>query len=414
MKRILLIFKKDLKKRAKSPYAVLILLLIPFVMTTFLGVVFSPAEGENKLPKIKILLVDKDKNIASKFLIQAFENEQMKDMFHISMVDEKEGKKLMSKGKASALLIIPEKFSDNILKNKKSEFQLIKNPAEQFLPVIVEEFMNTFAVIVSGFVQVFAEEINGIRILTEIPVKDFPIAEITPFLEKSKQKIITLQDYLDPLLIKLKEEVKEKEKKAQREPGFNLFALVLPAISIMFLLFIIEIFLRDIITEREKGTLQRILFSSIRPVEYILAKILSGWLMGIMVYFIVIVAGILLFNMTWGNYLYLFGFVTVTCFWIAGFFALLNSFFKNRNQAGAITAPVVIVFSAFGGSMIQVSQMPAAFQAVSQFTLNYWFIKGAESITKGSFPALPFFIIFTSGVILFILSIIFLKKKIRV
>lgn len=414
MKRILLIFRKDLKKRIKSPYAVLILLFIPFVMTTFLGIVFSPSEEENKLPKIKVLVVDKDKNIASKFLIQALDNPQMKEMFHISLVDEKEGKKLISKGKASALLVIPENFSDNILKTKKSEFRLIKNPSQRFLPVIIEEFMNTFAVVVSGFVQVFSEEIEGIRMLSEMELKDIPIAAMTPFLEKSKQKIIRLQDYLDPLLIKLKKEMKEKEKKEQKEPGFNIFGFVLPAISIMFLLFIIEIFLRDIITEREKGTLQRIMFSSIRPVEYILAKILSGCLMGIMVYFIIVVAGILLFHISWGNYLYLFGFITITCFWIAGFFALLNSFFKNRNQAGAITAPIIILFSAFGGSMVQVSQMPDSFQLVSHATLNYWFITGVEKITKGSFPVLPFLIIFTTGVILFSLSIIFLKKKIQV
>jgi ABC-type multidrug transport system permease subunit len=278
----------------------------------------------------------------------------------------------------------------------------------------VEEFMNTFAVVVSGFVQVFTEEIQGIRMLTEMRFKDIPVTAVTPFLEKSKQKIIALQDYLDPLLIKLKEEMKEKEKKEQEQPGFNIFAFVLPAISVMFLLFIIEIFLRDIIIEREQGTLQRILFSSIRPVEYILAKILSGWLMGIMAYLVIVVAGKLIFDISWGNYWYLFIFLTATCFWIAGFFALLNSFLKNRNQAGAITAPIVIVFSAFGGSMVQVSQMPEAFQAVSRFTLNYWFIEGIGKITKGGFPALPFLIISVTGTVLVILSIMFLKKKIRV
>lgn len=414
MKRILLIFKKDVKKRIKSPYAVLLLLFIPFVMTAILGLVFSPSEDENILPKIKVLVVDKDKNIASKFLIQAFDNPQMKDMFHLSIVDEKEGKRSISKGKASALLIIPENFSDNILKTKKSEFQLIKNPSEQFLPLIVEEFMTTFGVIVSGFVQVFAEELTGIRLLIDMPLKDFPIAEMTPFLEKSKQKIVSLQDYLDPLLIKLKKEIKEKGKKQQQEPGFNIFGFVLPAISVMFLLFIIEIFLRDILIEREKGTLQRIMFSAIRPVEYIVAKILSGWLMGIMAYLVIVVAGILIFDIAWGNYLVLFGFIMVTCFWIAGFFALLNSFLKNRNQAGVITAPIVIVFSAFGGSMVQVSNLPGAFQSVSRFTLNYWFIEGIGEITKGSFPALPFLIISVSGAVLFTLAIIFLKKKLRV
>lgn len=386
------------------------------MMTALLGWVFSPSGEENKLPKIKVLVVDKDNSIASQFFLQAFKNPQMKDMFQVSLVSEKEGTKSIARGKASALLIIPENFLDNILKNKKSQFTLVKNPAERFLPVIVEEFMNTLVVIVSGFTQVFAEEINGVRMLTEIPMKDIPVPLITPYLEKSKQKIIALQQYLDPLLIKLKEEVKEKEKKeeAAKQPGFNIFALVLPGISIMFLLFIIEIFLRDILTEREKGTLQRIMFSSIRPAEYILAKIFSGWLMGIIVYLIVVVVGILLFDISWGNYLYLFVFIGVTCFWIAGFFALLNSFFKNRNQAGAITAPIIIIFSAFGGSMIQVSQMPGTFQTVSRATLNYWFIEGVGQISKGDFPGLSFIVISSTALILFFLSFQLLKRKFRV
>ena len=397
----------------KSPHAVIILLLIPFFMTGLLGLIFSPSETKNKLPKIKVLVVDKDKNIASKFLIQAFENPQMKDMFALSFVDEKRGEELISKGKASALLIIPENFSSNILENKTSQFKLIKNPSQRFLPTIVEEFMNTFSVIVSGFVQIFAEEINGIRILTKIPMKDISIPEIIPFLEKSKGKIIALQDYLDPLLIQLKEELKKKEKKESRLPGTNIFAFILPAISIMFLLFIIESFIRDIITERENRTLHRIMFSAISPLEYILAKISSGWIMGIMVYSVVVGAGFLLFNISWGNYSYLFVFTAVTCFWIASFFALLNSFFKNRNQAGAITSPIIIIFSALGGSMVQVSSMPGSFQVVSQFTLNYWFIQGVEKITKGYFPLLSLSIILITGTILFLLSIKFLKRRIQ-
>lgn len=411
MKKILLIFKKDFKNRMKSPYAVLVLLFIPFLMTAILGLVFSPGEQENALPKIKVLVVDKDKNIASKFLIQAFETPQMKDMFHISIVTEEEGKKLIAKGKASALIIIPKDFSDNILHGKKSQFRLIKNPSEQFLPVIVEEFMNTFAVIVSGFVQVFAEEINGVRLLTETPMENISITDMTPFLEKSRLKIIALQDYLDPLLIQLKEEVKGKEKEEKKEPGFNIFGLILPAISIMFLLFIVEIFLRDILSERENGILQRIMFSAVRPVEYILAKMFSGVIMGMLAYFIIVLAGILIFDMSWGNYLYLLVLITVTCFWIACFFALVHSFFKNKNQAGGVTSAIVIVFSAFGGSMIPVDQMPAAFQQVSRFTLNYWFIKGAETIKQGDFPTLPLLIILSTAVILFFFAIMVLTGK---
>jgi len=156
------------------------------------------------------------------------------------------------------------------------------------------------------------------------------------------------------------------------------------------------------------------MFSPIRTREFIFARIISGWMMGILVYLVIVLLGVLLFNISWGNYLYLFVFVAVTCFWIAGFFALLNAFFKNKNQAGALTSPIILVFSAFGGSIIPVNQLPGAFHWVSDFTLNRWFIKGVEQIGSGSFPTLPFGVVFLSGMILFLLAEKFLKKRIIV
>lgn len=413
MRRILLIFKNDVKRRVKSPYAVLVLLLIPVVMTGIIGAIFAPSGGENKLPKIKVLVVDKDKNIGSKVLLGAFDSPRLKEMFQVTIVDETEGKKLISKGKASALIVIPEKFSDRLIKMEKSEFPVIKNPSEQFLPNVVEEFMVTSSVIISGVVQVFETEIKAIDALTDIPTEQISIAAMTPFLEQGKEKIVTLEKFLSPLLIQLKEETTGKEEK-EKGPALNIFSFILPGMSIMFLLFIIEIFIRDILTEREDGKFQRMMFSPVRSMEYIFARIISGWVMGIAVCLVIVLVGILLFNIDWGNYLYLFIFVTVTNFWIASFFALLNSFFKNRRQSGAFTAPIILVFSVFGGSVIPADQLPAAFRMVSYITPNRWFIKGVEHINSGTFPTLHFAVLLLTGIILFLLAAVFLKRRITI
>ncbi len=381
-------------------------------MTAIIGAIFAPS-ADNKLPKIKVLVVDKDKNIASKFLLGAFDSPQLKEMFQVTMVDETEGKKLMAAGKASAMVIIPEKFSDRFIKAEKSEILVIKNPSEQFLPNVVEEFMITYAVIMSGFIQVFEPEFKAIDVFMkqDIPLEQVSIASITPFLEQGKNKIASLKNYLSPLLIQLKNEVTGEKK---QEAGFNIFSFILPGMSVMFLLFIIETFIRDILVEREDGKWRRMMFSPLRPMEFISARVISGWLMGIAVYLVIVLFGVFVFKIDWGNYLYLFIFVTVTCFWIASFFALLNSFFKNRNQAGAFTAPIILVFSAFGGSIIAVGLLPAAFRWVSYITLNRWFIDGVDRIRTGVFPLLPFAVILLSGLVLFLLASAFLNKRITV
>ncbi len=414
MRRILLIFKNDLKRRLKAPASVIVLMLIPLIMTALMGAIFAPSSGgENKLPKIKVLLTDNDKNIASKILLGAFGSKELKEMFQVTTVDEKEGKKRIGKGDASALIIIPKKFTDNLVKGKNVGIQVIKNPSERFLPTVVEEFMNTLAVMISGLFQVFEPEIKMMDQFKDVDLENVSMASLLPMMEKSKEKIVALKKYVSPLLIALKKEVAEKEKK-EENTGVNVFGLILPAISIMFLLFIIEIFLRDILSEREDGKLQRIMFSPARSIEYIGARIVSGWLMGVMVYLLVVVSGIVFFGVSWGNYLHLFLFVAVTCFWIAGFLALLNSFFKNRNQAGAITAPVILVFSTFGGSIIPVEQLPDAFHFASHITLNYWFIRGVRNITAGTFPLLPFIVLLVSSLVLFSLAVVFLKRRLTV
>jgi ABC-2 type transport system permease protein len=411
LKNILLIFKNDLKRRLKAPTAVLILLAVPIMMTGIIGAIFAPSQGENKLPAIKVLVVDKDKNIASKIFLGALDSKEMKNMLQVTMVDETEGKWLISKGKASALLIIPEKFSERLIKAEKSEFQLIKNPSEQFLPAVVEELLRTFAVVISGFVQVFQPELATVDSMIDTPIEQLSIPDLTPLMERSKDKITSLKTYLSPLLLQLKKEVTDKE---EQKPAVNIFSFILPGMSIMFLLFIIEIFTRDILNEREDGKLQRMMFAPLKTMDFILARIISAWMMGIAVYAVIVVIGLLLFDISWGNYLYLFIFTTVTCLWIAAFFSLLNAFFKNRNQAGALVAPIILVFSVFGGSVIQVANMPRGLRWISSFTLNHWFIKGVEKIGTGLFPLGPFAGLLLTAVLLFLAAAASLKRRITI
>jgi ABC-2 type transport system permease protein len=419
LRRILLIIKNDVKRRLKSPGTILVMLLIPLIMTGIIGAIFSPKANSTGLPKIKVLLVDKDKSFGAQFLTGVFDSREMKEMFQTTRVNEAEGNKLMSKGKASAMVVIPEKFTEQLMDGKTSELTVIKNPSQRFLPTVVEEAMATTAVIISGAAQVFGDEIKNIKSMMEKPIEDVSMMALMPYMEKARKKLIGLKTYLNPLLLELKSEVAENKKEKQdvgfdKSSNINAFSVMLPGMAIMFLLFIVEMLLRDILTEREDGKLQRIMFAPIRPMELITARIFSGFIMGIFIYFIIAMAGTVLFDIAWGNYGYLFILTAVTCFWISSFFALLNAFFKNKNQAGAFISPIILVFSAFGGSMIPIEQLPKAMQWISQFTLNYWFITGSREITGGGFPLESIGIILLTGIVLFVLATLSLNKRITV
>jgi hypothetical protein len=130
LSRTSLIIRNDIQRRMKAPMATILFLVIPLAMTALIGMIFDPGSGgESKLPPIRLLLVDKDKGLASKFLIGAFDQKELKEMFQVTLVEEAEGEKLMQKGKASALLLIPEHFSRDLADQKVCTLEVVKNPS---------------------------------------------------------------------------------------------------------------------------------------------------------------------------------------------------------------------------------------------------------------------------------------------
>ncbi len=411
MSRTTLIIKNDITRRLKSPLATILFLVIPFAMTALIGMIFDPgAGGETKLPPIKVLLVDHDQNLASKFFIGSFDQKQLKDMFQATTVSEAEGERLMKKGKASAMIIIPERFSLDLADQKPVRLVVVRNPAEEFLPTVVEEFANTMAVGFSALAQIFADELKIIKLVGNTSLEKISFAEMTPFLEMSRIKIMAVKKYLSPLLVGLKSTTIAKPGQAKPK-GFNIFAFILPGMLIMFLLFIIEAAMREIQSERADGKIRRMMFSPLTTRELMLARIFSGWLLGVLVCSLSMVMGALIFSIEWGNYFWLFLLVAVTCFWGAAFFGMLNAFFKNKNQAGAFASPIILVSAAFGGSMLPLEQIPQGMRWLAKFTVNNWFITGCRQIVAGDMPLASLLVLLASGLLFAAIAMVALQRR---
>ena len=412
MSRTTRIIRNDLKRRLKAPMATILFLVIPLAMTALIGMIFDPGSGgETTLPPIKLLLVDQDKGLAAKFLIGAFDQKEVKDMFQVTLVDAAAGEKLMKKGKASAMLVIPEHFSDDLADQKPAALEVVKNPSEEFLPGVAEEFAVTMAIGLSAIAQVFADELKIIKSASKLELKDISIAQMAPFLEMARVKIIALQSYLSPLLLQLKTRTTAKPGQTAQPQGFNIFSYIMPGMLIMFLLFIVEAFMREIQNERADGKIRRMMFSPLSTRELITARLFGGWLLGVLVCSLAMAVGTLLFGIDWGNLLLVFLLVVVSCFWCAAFFGMLNAFFKNKNQAGAFASPIILVFAAFGGSMLPLEQIPQGMRWLAQFTVNNWFITGCREIVEGGVPTLSYIVLSVSGLVFAAVAMVALQRR---
>lgn len=414
MRRMFLVLANDLRRHLKAPLAIAIFIAIPLAMTGLIGIIFGPRAEESRLPPIPVLLVDHDKNIASKLILASFDVDEMKKMFQVTVTDEAEGRKRMEAGKASAMVVIPERFTLDLLEAKPVTLQVVKNPAEQFLPDVVEEFMRTMGVMMSAVIQAFEDEVRGIRFMIETPLESFSWEALGPELGKAQKKMIAAGKYLDPLLIRLKEEETKAAGAKTRISQADLFSIILPGMAVMFLLFIVQTIMRDIISDREDGKLRRMMTTPLRPMELIAARLLSGWFMGMAVLLVMAAAGSLIFHARWGPFGYFLWLGAAASFWTAAFFALFHALVRNRNQAGAFGAPIILAFSIFGGSMMNPEAMPRAFRAVGILTPNRWFIDGAALGRDGRFPLVPIIILAGSGIVLAALAVPALRRRIMV
>lgn len=412
MKNIFLLARKDFIRKWRNPIIIIGFLLIPIIFSSILGMIFGGSE-EEALPRIHVLAVDKDQSFFSEFLLTSFKQGELSKMFDLKKVEEEEGRKLMDRGKASALLIIPQKFGDDIWNGKPVELSLLKNPSEQFLPQIVEEVCDISSLLFSAIFSVFSEELGILRGF--IDTEKFPDTEISTLIIQAKHRIEGISKYVFPPVITIKQKTKE-EKKEEKETSISVYGYILPAMAVMFLLFICNIIFEDMLREKEKGTLLRMSISPMKISDFIWSKILTAAIIGIICTLTLVILGRIIFSIRWGNPFSVFLIVFSLNILIAGFISFLYSFVRTERQAGAVIAPVVLVMSLLGGSMVPAENFPPFIQNFSKLTVNYWGIKAFHLTVVGEgfqrvFPILIGMVF--AGIFFSLLGSYFLNRSLR-
>jgi ABC-2 type transport system permease protein len=373
VKNIWLLIWKDFIRRWRNPVVIIGFLLIPVFFTFIFGLIFGPEE-EKIMPRISVLAVDKDQGILSNFLLGSFEQGELKELIDLKPVEEEEGRKLMDKGKASALLIIPEHFEENIWKGRAAEIHLLKNPSEQFLPQVVEEVCDITTLLLSSLFSVFSDELETVKGF--IDQERFPDKEFSSLSVQVKDRIEGIAKFVFPPVISIKQKRTGEE---EQESALSVYSYILPAMSIMFLLFIANAVFEDILKEKDTGALLRMSVSPLRISHFIWSKILNSAMIGTICTIVLVALGRIIFSIKWGNLLEVFLIIICLNVLIAGFISLLYNFVKTERQAGALLSSVIIVMSLLGGSMVPVENFPRFVLYFSKLTINYW---GLEAFHK--------------------------------
>ena len=255
MGRLLLMVRKDLRRDVRAPLGLLLMLAFPLLFALLLGLTFGG--GSASLPKVKVLLEDRDDGFASRALASAFTSDQVADHFEVEEVGE-EGMARMEAGEASALFRIPENFTEDLLRGEATTLELVRNPTERIFPEIAEQLALSLTEILSAGSYVLRGPLGDVSQMIEDEGESVTDQSVASVSVSFRQLIDRSEDYLFPPAITLESvDLEDPEGESTGPGGLSIFLIVLPGVSVFALFMLGDQSMRDILVEAQSGTLRR-------------------------------------------------------------------------------------------------------------------------------------------------------------
>ncbi len=371
---VLAILRRDLNRYRRNPVRTAMLFALPLVMAAIFAVVFSGGGTDNI--RIRVLLWDEDDSLLSKFAQGAADSAESDQRLEIVPVGE-EGLALMDEDAASALVHIPAGFTRDFLAGEVTTVELVKNPSERFLPLVIEEGVGLGAAVLSTTSTVFRSELETVGTLMDS--KGFPSDAAVGILGSGvNSRLRGLEGFLFPPAITLETVDLAAPAEDDAEPT-TILSFFLPGLAVMGTLFLAQSATRDILRDRESGLLRHLLTAPVSPGEYLVGKCLSVLLVTSVGFAVLIVIGAAA-GVSWGPPLAVGLLMIATAVACSGTLLLIMSLVGTERQGDALTTIVIIAWSMLGGAFVPLEQMPAFIRPLSASTLVYWSIDAFNAL----------------------------------
>ena len=172
------------------------------------------------------------------------------------------------------------------------------------------------------------------------------------------------------------------ERASNPSGNSNSLAFFAPSMAIFFLMFTMFDAPRAIISERETGTLGRLIRTPTSTSQILLGKLGGSYLTGILQFAVLVIASRLIFNLKWGTSIAgLLVMVVAVVVAASGLGAVIAAFSKDVNQAEVIGGGIAIVSAGLGGNFFPPDRLPAWLDVFSRMTINRWGLEGFSDLT---------------------------------
>jgi|GEM_PF-946004 len=393
MRTAFIIMRKDLRRRLRSPLALIIYLLFPFIFSGLMALAFGGSSSQSGPPRFGLALVNQDTGLVGGLLVGAFENEKMEQYFDTTVVDSLGADELIRDNEVGGAIVIPPGFTKALLYNQATGLKVLKSPSQMIAPMAIEEVAELIAMALDGFATVLAEPLS--RITTAVDgestvAQEADVAEISVMVHRAIEgairygwppaiTLIETDNLLHPEQSSAPDTTAapgDETVASDDSSGFLLvFKYVLPGMGTFALIVLALGFLGDIPRERSLGTLARQMTAPVSLRAIITGKLLAVMVMALLIAVIMAVIGAWLLKIE-ANLIAFLVLCVVFVFSITGFLLFFFSFSRSESQGATSAWIVMMVMSMLGGSWIPLSALPSFVTTLAKGTLNYWAIKG--------------------------------------
>lgn len=377
------IARNELKIFRSDKRALMLTFILPIALISLFALAFGGAGKSSGDKEYNLLVSDLDNSTESKHAIAELDSDK-----NIRVLQEQyeKAQDLVKKGKEDAVLVFHKGFSDSMQNGNKLPMELQYDEARQAEIGMLQQSLipNLFRLTgAQGMKKKLMKQVNP---------------KYSGFVQNWFDSIGTLisANYDEKKTASSKTDSATSEKNGWNNMmgGIEMTKLVaakedntvglvqaVAGTAVMMLLFSVAAMGASILTEKEEGTLKKLLTSPIHPNQILFGKMISANVVAVLQLTIMMVYAWILFGLNlFQNIPALVIIILATAFACSSFGMLLASVAKSRSQVQGLSTLIVLTMSAIGGSMVPSFLMPEWMQKVAVVSVNYWSIQGFYDI----------------------------------
>jgi len=368
---------KELQMIVKERAWLVILFLLPLMIGGFFGAgnLVMAQPGEDVI-QLEVGLVNQDQGTFGTEIAKVLRSIEVLQVTDFGTVSEAE--QLVAKGDSAAVIVIPADFSQKIDGYEPTTLTVIVDPAEPEAANIVTGIAKQ----VAGEFMIWGEVQYGVRTV-------FEEGGILAVASPEEARAIEAQN-LGVVMTRINEmrtnpviEVIVEDASGEASgPGLQtFFAYLFPGLTVMFIYFIISMSASTLLSERENGTLRRLLTATIPKGAILAGKMLAYMLLACMQVVVMFTVARMIFGTPLGRSP--LGLVTVTlvvAFNATALGMMVAALVKSAKQADTVGVILAFVLAGLGGALAisatPLSRQGGAMGAIASFIPHSYAVEG--------------------------------------